>query len=206
MANSKEAQLYLQGICRHIYMDYSPLQLFQTVSVDNGLHIQWWSYKIITGPKCSSPIKCIVEEIEEIKTEEKNTKKTTVKGLTEILRTLISFFKSLKISGSLEEGFQHHTGRSAAHYLLRQKLTLSNVKQTKQHTIDIFIRSPKEHRVYRREKQLLDFNINKSIFSLRANNLSIQNNKQRFLGWIHVTFSIYAYMRLTCSVRKASSN
>lgn len=134
--------------------------------------------------------------------------KTTVKGLTEILRTLISFFKSLKISGSLEEGFQHHTGRSAAHYLLRQKLTLSNVKQTKQHTIDIFIRSPKEHRVYRidREKQLLDFNINKPIFSLKANNLSIQNNKQRFLGWIHVTFSIYAYMRLTCSVRKASTN
>lgn len=104
------------------------------------------------GPKCSSPIKCIVEEVEEIKTEEKNTKKTTVKGLTEILQTLISFFKSLTISGSLEEGFQHHTGRPAAHYLLRQKLTLSNVKQTKQHTLDIFIRSHNEHRVHRIEK------------------------------------------------------
>lgn len=83
------------------------------------------------------------------------------------------------MSGSLEEGFQPHTGRSAAHYLLRRKLTLSNVKQTKQRTIDICIRSHKEHRACRidREKQQLDFNINKSIFSLKANNLSTQNNE-----------------------------
>lgn len=130
-------------------MNHSPLQLFLTVSVDNGPHIQWWSYENIRGPNCSSPIKCLVEEVEEIKIKEKNTKKSTVKDLTEILQTLISFFKSLKISDSLEEGFQPHTGRSAAHYLLRRKLTSSNVKQTKQHTIDTFIRSHKEHRACR---------------------------------------------------------
>lgn len=121
----------------------------------------------------------MVEEVEKIKIEEKNSKKSTVKDLTEILQTLISFFKSLKISDLLEESCQHHTRRSAVHYLLRRKLTLSNVKQTKQHTIDTSIRSHKEHRVHRtdREKQLLDFNINKSIFSLKANNLSTQNNE-----------------------------
>lgn len=54
------------GIC--------PLQLFLTVSVDNGPHIQWRSCRIIIRPNYSSPIKCLVEEVEEIKIEEKNIK------------------------------------------------------------------------------------------------------------------------------------